>query len=381
MGPVRAGNKARIARFSAVMVLVAAVVLGLATQAFAADFDPEIVISNDNMRASTSMSEKQIQAFLETQTGPLKSLVTTDYAGVKRSASAIIWRACQAWQISPKVMLTMLQKEQSLLTRTTLQTNTLSRAIGAGCPDATTNRYPGFGQQMWQGARLLSSYGEGNVNFPVYYSGIAKTIYKHPDYGTKLYPKNLATFKLYVYNPSVSGNTNFWTIYRRYFGSTFANPRMRPVYKFRKYSNGTYLYTTSLAERYKLRYTSDKKYWAYEGPKFSWDTSVTAGTVPVYRFRNKITRKFSFTTSKTKYDARRTAAGRLVWTYQGVAYRVSRTKTTGSVTVYLFKYRRTGGYSYTTSAKTVARYKTDAKFRARWKYYGVAYYLPRVQAE
>jgi hypothetical protein len=363
------------------VLLCSAALAGLASSASAATFDPELVISNDNMRAANSMSEAQVQAFLDVQPGVLKSLVTTDYAGAEgKKASKIIWQACQAWQISPKVMLTMLQKEQSLLTRTTLDKNTLSRAIGAGCPDAHTNRYPGFGQQMWNGARMLSSYGEGNPSFPTYYEGIGKTIYKDAKYGTTLHPKNLATFKLYVYNPSIPGNTNFWTIYRRYFGSTFANPRMRAVYKFRKYSNGTYLYTTSLAERYRLHYTAERKHWDYYGPKFSVDTSVTStSTVPVYRFKNKLSRKYSFTTSQAKYTARRTTTGRRIWDYQGVAFRVSRTETPGAVTVYRFRNRHTGAYWFTTSAAAVKYYQEHASYRRKWDFEGVAYYLPRLQ--
>lgn len=122
--------------------------LGLAS-AYAATFDRNLILSDDNMRAVNSMSASDIQAFLDVQPGVLKSLVTTDYAGVPKPASQIIYEASQQWGISPKVMLTMLQKEQSLLTRTSLAANTLSRAIGAGCPNSTTNYYPGFGQQMW----------------------------------------------------------------------------------------------------------------------------------------------------------------------------------------------------------------------------------------
>ena len=81
-------------------------------------------------------------------------------------------------------------------------------------------------------------------------------------------PKNIATLKLYVYNPSIgaktpygdlssqasnlSGNASFWWLYRKYFGDTFANPAVRTVYRFREIKNGAYLYTASQSERYKL---------------------------------------------------------------------------------------------------------------------------------
>ena len=106
---------ARLARLSSVGIaaLLLLVALSASASALAATFDPGKVISDDNMRAYDSMSQADIQAFLNTKTGPLKSLVTTDYAGKKKPAAQIISEACKAWQISPKVMLTMLQKEQS----------------------------------------------------------------------------------------------------------------------------------------------------------------------------------------------------------------------------------------------------------------------------
>jgi len=348
-------------RLAVVAALVVVALLGVVASASAAAFDPQNVISDDNMRGYNSMSENEIQAFLEAQPGPLKSLVTTaapEAGGGMLKASTIIWRACQDHKISPKVMLTMLQKEQSLLTRTTLATNTLSRAIGAGCPNGWTNTYPGFGRQMWNGARMLSSYGEGNKSFPTYTSGMSKTIYKHAVYGTKIIPRNLATFKLYVYNPSVPGNTNFFTIYSRYFGSPLASPRMKTVYRFRGKQNGTYLYTTSVAEWHKLRQGSYAKRWTYEGAKFSVDTSVPANqTIPVYRFRHLKTGKQSYTISSAKLKQRTSKAG----------------------TIYKFMNRKTGAYFLTHSAAAKDSLRKGAANKKKWRYEGVAYYLPRAQ--
>ena len=201
------------------------------------------ILSDEVLRDSDSMTPAQIQAYLNRQPGPLKRLVTSDYDttitvsskrrnvnltpdtdGVKKPASLIIWEACQRWNINPKVMLTMLQKEQSLLTRRSLTSTTLARAIGAGCPNSTTNKYPGFGNQMWHGARLLNGYGEAD-GFPdrvtyinAFYPGITYLdIYRRPK--VVIHPYSIATYKLYVYNPSIAGNTNFWNIYRSQFGN------------------------------------------------------------------------------------------------------------------------------------------------------------------
>ena len=230
------------ARLLVALTLAVCAALSIASAALATDFNPALVISDANMRANDTLSQQGIQEFLNTQKGPLKSLVTVDYKGKKKPAAQIIAEACNTWHINPRVMLTMLQKEQSLLTRTTLAKNTLDRAIGAGCPGGPTNKYPGFGQQMWYGARLLDGYGEGKNGSKIARWKAPSTVVYDVCHSPKVAVKtaNLATYKLYIYNPSigaktpysdlskqagsVSGNANFWMIYRKYFGDPFAAP-------------------------------------------------------------------------------------------------------------------------------------------------------------
>jgi hypothetical protein len=217
-------------------------VMGMAVPAFARTFDPRLVLSDENMRDYRSMNAAQIQKFLNKRSGPLKRMSFARHDnGAVAPASVIIWEAAQAWHINPRVILALLQKEQSLLTRRSLKKNTLARAIGAGCPDRVTNKFPGFGNQMWHGARLLDGYGE---------TGKTTEYVPHPwKPGMKnrftggVTPKNLATYKLYVYNPSIgakrpygdlsrqscSGNANFWKIYWKYFGNPLGKPKSTPL--------------------------------------------------------------------------------------------------------------------------------------------------------
>ena len=81
--------------------------------------------------------------------------------------------------------------------------------------------------------------GKNGSTVRLYFPGIAYSVYG----GTHIHPKNLATYKLYVYNPSIgakapygdlsdqacSGNANFWKIYWKYFGNTFAPVAVTPV--------------------------------------------------------------------------------------------------------------------------------------------------------
>jgi hypothetical protein len=250
--PRRPLRSSRIPRLG-LLVCAAAACFSLlaATPAFAATFDPNLVISNDNMRASGSMSASAIQSFLDARTGMLKGLVIARHdGGSKTSAAVIIAEAARAWNISPKVLLTMLQKEQSLLTRSqaslvTGYRSTLDWALGMGCPDSgpRKERYRGFGNQIWYAAQSLSSYGEisGFHGIAMWRPGMM-----YPT-SLRVIPRNIATYKLYVYNPSIgakapygdlsaqrynlSGNANFWMIYWHYFGSPFANPATAPAYR------------------------------------------------------------------------------------------------------------------------------------------------------
>jgi hypothetical protein len=234
-------------RIGRVMRLIAAgvaflAVVGTAVPALARTFDPQLVLSDENMRDFRSMNAAQIQTFLNKRSGPLKRMSFARHDnGAVAPASTIIWEASQAWHVNPRVMLALLQKEQSLLTRRSLQAHTLSRAIGAGCPDRVTNRYPGFGNQMWNGARMLDGYGETSKTTD-YVPHPWKPGMKNRFTGG-VTPKNIATYKLYVYNPSIgakrpygnlsrqscSGNANFWKIYWSYFGNPLGKPKSTPL--------------------------------------------------------------------------------------------------------------------------------------------------------
>lgn len=388
--PTRTTRRPRRLTTLLAAVGVFAVTLSFATAALGATFDPAKIISDDNMRAWDSMSQADIQAFLNTQKGPLKSLVTTDYAGKSKPAAQIIAEACRQWKISPKVMLTMLQKEQSLLTRTSLLKNTLSRAIGAGCPNGSTNKYPGFGKQMWYGARLLDGYGEGKNGSTIKlwkapYTEV-KDIYVKPNVTVKT--ANVSTYKLFIYNPSIgaktpygdlskqssslSGNANFWMIYRKHFGDTFANPAKRTVYRFRDVKNGAYFWTAREAERYaKAR---DKRY-KYESVAWSWNTSETVCPSAMYRFYNRKTKAYHFTSSRVQRDALRTKAKAKTWRFESWGFKVSY-ESTSTRPVYWFSNKRTGLPFFSTSTKDKSKF-SSAKYRKTWRYRGIAFHVPK----
>ena len=143
---------------------------------------------------------------------------------MKRSAAAIIWQAGRAWQVSPKVILATLQKEQGLLSAAKPSAAALAWAMGCGVPDAGSRdaTYKGFGNQVWYGAESLHDDGQG------FFAGITKACGD----GT-VKPADQASYALYGYTPWIGlaggGNKLFWTLYWQYFGDPLAVDTVAPT--------------------------------------------------------------------------------------------------------------------------------------------------------
>jgi len=172
-------------------------------------FVPETVISQTNFRAATSMSAADIQAFLQTQPGALKSYVGKGHSGAQQTAAQMIAEASVNFNVSPKVILATLQKEQSLLSAKSPSQSQYDGAMGAGMPDSGSiaGEMQGFGNQVWWGAQ------KQNKNALDWHQGAFE-----PVDGTNIYPTNEGTFAQYRYTPHTSGVMSFWMIYWRYFG-------------------------------------------------------------------------------------------------------------------------------------------------------------------
>lgn len=216
------------------------------------DFNPGDIISDAQFFNGSAMSQAEVQAFLEEQGGALASMtfatenesgegLCQDYAGAKgESAAAIIDQSARACGISQKVLLTMLQKEQHLVTAPAPDAFQLKSAMGLSCPDDARcdPAYAGFFRQVYGAAKRFRyyeahqdrySYREGRLNFVPY----------SPDAGcggTEVWIDNKATALLYIYTPyqpnqaaleagegsgdacSSYGNRNFALIYAGWFG-------------------------------------------------------------------------------------------------------------------------------------------------------------------
>lgn len=172
-------------------------------------------------------------------------------AGGVKSSAQIIYDVGKACNISPKVILILLQKEQSLVTDSWPWSIQYTKATGMGCPDSPLGTdvdanqngcydiYEGFFNQVWYGARQYQVYAKNPGSFN-YAAGRLSYVGYHPNgacSGTNIAMANQATAGLYNYTPyqpnaaalnnlygtgdacSSYGNRNFWRMYIDWFGS------------------------------------------------------------------------------------------------------------------------------------------------------------------
>ncbi|MCI4658391.1 cell wall-binding repeat-containing protein [Cryobacterium zhongshanensis] len=226
---------------------------------YAKDFNPGNIISDANFYNGSAMTAPTVQTFLDAQgvdcTGTLclKSYrqATVDipsdtwcsaYTGVASEfASGMIAKVGAACGISQRVLLTLLQKEQRLVTRTDPTQSLLDTATGFSCSDTSDCEveFAGFFKQLYGAAHRFRSYESGTA----YRQGTTVAIRYNPDVAcgsAKVTIWNKATSALYNYTPyqpnaeallpanffgdgdscSAYGNRNFWSVYNGWFDSS-----------------------------------------------------------------------------------------------------------------------------------------------------------------
>jgi hypothetical protein len=237
-------------------------------QTFAIDpnFNPDNIITDDEMLDSTSMTLDDIQTFLCANNSYLANYYTLNAYGQTKSAAQIIYDAsthnydcgniilndlsseaehkqkCKPIAaVNPKVLLVLIQKEQGLINDSSPSQRALDWAAGYGCSDGfacSTNpyaqRFKGFGKQINSAALqfnwYVTNYNTGYRFFPGK-TYVAKDRYSAlQDAGSasndilscstvvRVTPANHATAGLYNYTPHVfNGNYNFYQFWKKYF--------------------------------------------------------------------------------------------------------------------------------------------------------------------
>lgn len=217
------------------------------------DFNPGNIISDGQFFNGSAMSQAEVQSFLDTQGGSLAAMtfdtsnesgegLCADYTGTKgESAAAIIDQSARACKVSQKVLLTVMQKEQHLVTAVDPTGFQYKAAMGLSCPDDANcdPAYAGFFRQVY-GAAHRYQYYVAHESAYGYHANALNYIQYHPNAGcggTNVYIENKATALLYIYTPyqpndaslaagfgegdscSSYGNRNFALIYTNWFGA------------------------------------------------------------------------------------------------------------------------------------------------------------------
>ena len=222
-------------------------------------FNPGKIISDGQMFNVNAMSVSQVQQVLNEQGQQcsgnqcLKTIrfdtpnVAADAecaayrGGSQRSAASIIDDSAHACGISQEVLLTMLQKEQHLLSATAPTSFQYEAAMGLSCPDTQRcdPQYAGFFRQVFGAAKRLQYYRHHLRDYGYQIQAMHFVRYS-PNAscsGTNVFIDNEATALLYIYTPyqpnlaalqagdgtgdacSSYGNRNFALIYRSLFNT------------------------------------------------------------------------------------------------------------------------------------------------------------------
>lgn len=184
-------------------------------------FDPHSIISDEEFFKADDMSRDEIQTFLQKKGSALAIYTTKDSEGKNISAADIISQAAHDYQINPKTLLVLLQKEQSLVENPTPTQYAIDWATGYGrcdscsAQDPQLRAYKGFSNQVERAAWQTQLYVQSasSLHFKPYVTRLVD--------GVPITPKNVATAILYTYTPHLHGNYSFWKIWNRYFSKIF----------------------------------------------------------------------------------------------------------------------------------------------------------------
>lgn len=224
-------------------------------------FDAGNLISDEDFFNSTTMSEEDVARFLarwnsgcrpgsshipcivdyreDSPTWTPDTYCPGGFAGQESdTAASIIVKSAHGCNINPQVLLTILQKEQGLITASgeRLTQRRYDTAMGYGCPDGADcdPAFFGFARQVYGAARQFQMYRAMPDRYDVVAHRVNTIAYHvNSDCGSSdVFVENQATAGLYNYTPyqpndvaldgryddcSTWGNMNFYGLYHAWF--------------------------------------------------------------------------------------------------------------------------------------------------------------------
>ena len=179
----------------------------------AVSFDPDFIISDYELTDYQFLTQEEVQSFLKDSEGSLDTYETIDIDNKKKLASEIIFNASQKYKINPAVILTIIQKEKTLITHQNPTDDHYNWATGFGCYDEgePVKKFRGFAKQIDQAAWRLRYF----LEHPWLIRFKQGQTYKID--GVKISPLNQTTAALYNYTPHLKSNKLFWRIWQKWF--------------------------------------------------------------------------------------------------------------------------------------------------------------------
>lgn len=221
------------------------------------DFNPGKIVSDSEFFDSSTMNAASVQAFLNAKnsgcTGSsclrnyhqdtsdiAANTLCKAYTGEhQQTAASIIDGVSRACGINQRVLITLLQKEQQLVTSTKPSSWQYKSAMGLSCPDNADcdPQYAGFFKQVYGSAQRFKYYLAHSDEYSYHAASLNYIAYSPTAScgGSKVFIENTATALLYIYTPyqpnkaalaavvgegdacSSYGNRNFSYIYKHWF--------------------------------------------------------------------------------------------------------------------------------------------------------------------
>lgn len=201
------------------MALMCVLAIPTGTAAAAArPFQPNFILDDSEFVEGDSMSAETIQRFLAAQPGTLATGRFLAADGQTRTAAEILRDAALKHRINPKVLIVLLQKEQSLVEDPSPAQGQFDWAMGYAVCDSCDKNDPalqpfkGFATQVDRAAGRLRYYLDHPTEFAI------RVAQPYTIDGVIVTPLTQATANLYIYTPHLHGNENFWTLWQEYFG-------------------------------------------------------------------------------------------------------------------------------------------------------------------
>ncbi len=198
---------------------------------------------------------------LKDYTTPFYGIAADQYCGAIGygifNTAGILYSVGKACNVSPKVLLILLQKEQSLVADDWPWATQYTKATGYGCPDSNLGTdvdanqngcyddFEGFFNQVYYAARQYQKYAKQPQQFN-FQRNVSRNINYQANNNScgysAVFIQNQATAGLYNYTPyqpnaaalnnlygtgdgcSAYGNRNFWRMYNDWFGNTYGIP-------------------------------------------------------------------------------------------------------------------------------------------------------------